>query len=79
MNLEVNKIYNEDCLTGLKKLPDNCIDTCITSPPYFGLRAYGTELQIWGGDENCEHTWNDNLYIRNNDKTAGKLDRKTHV
>ena len=32
--LDFNKIYNLDCITGMKKLPDNCIDLCITSPPY---------------------------------------------
>lgn len=44
--MQVNKIYNENCLTGLKKLPDNSIDCCVTSPPYFGLRDYGTSEQI---------------------------------
>lgn len=44
--MDVNKIYNENCLTGLKKLPDNSIDCCVTSPPYFGLRDYGTDEQI---------------------------------
>lgn len=44
--METNKIYNEDCLSGLKKLPDNSIDCCVTSPPYFGLRDYGTAEQI---------------------------------
>jgi len=29
-----NKIYNEDCLTTLKKIPDNTINLIITSPPY---------------------------------------------
>ncbi len=42
----INEIRNEDCLTGLKSLPDNCIDCCVTSPPYFGLRDYGTSDQI---------------------------------
>jgi len=32
--MEVNKIYNEDCLIGLKKLPENSIDLIITDPPY---------------------------------------------
>lgn len=32
--LEIN-IYNEDCLQGLDKLPDNSIDCVITDPPYF--------------------------------------------
>lgn len=33
-------------MTGLLSLPNNCIDCCVTSPPYFGLRDYGTEAQI---------------------------------
>ncbi len=30
----LNKIYNEDCLTGIKKIPDNFIDLVIIDPPY---------------------------------------------
>lgn len=33
-NIELNKIYNESCLTTLSKLEDNSIDVVITSPPY---------------------------------------------
>ena len=44
--LEIDYVYNEDCLSGLKKLPDNCIDCCVTSPPYYALRDYGCEGQI---------------------------------
>lgn len=44
--MEVNKIINKDCIEGLKELPDNCVDCCVTSPPYFGLRDYGHEGQI---------------------------------
>ena len=44
--LELNKIYNMDCLEGLKQLPDNSINCCVTSPPYWGLRDYGVEEQI---------------------------------
>ena len=32
--MEVNKIYNEDCLIGLKKIPDNSIDLVLIDPPY---------------------------------------------
>ena len=32
--LEVNKIYNMDCLEGLKLLSDNSVDLVVTSPPY---------------------------------------------
>jgi DNA modification methylase len=44
--MEVNKIYEGDCLEGLKTLPDECVDCCVTSPPYFGLRDYGHDGQI---------------------------------
>jgi len=44
--MELNIIHNENCLTGLKKLDDNSVDCCVTSPPYYGLRDYGTDDQI---------------------------------
>lgn len=44
--MQTNIIHNENCLTGLKNLPDGSIDCCVTSPPYFGLRDYGTTDQI---------------------------------
>lgn len=38
--MEVNKIYNTDCLEGLRLLPNDCIDLTVTSPPYDNLRKY---------------------------------------
>lgn len=35
-----------DCRDVLKSLPDESVQTCVTSPPYFGLRDYGTDGQI---------------------------------
>jgi site-specific DNA-methyltransferase (adenine-specific) len=32
--VEINRLYNEDCLTGIAKLKDNSIDAVITDPPY---------------------------------------------
>lgn len=32
--MELDIIYNEDCLKGLKELPDHCIDLVVTDPPY---------------------------------------------
>jgi DNA modification methylase len=49
-----DKIFNMDCLAGLKELPDNSVDMCVTSPPYYGLRDYGTGKWV-GGDPNCPH------------------------
>lgn len=38
--MEVNKIYNMDCVEGMKRIPDNSIDLTVTSPPYDNLRKY---------------------------------------
>jgi len=38
--IELNKIYNEDCLITMSKMPDEFIDLVITSPPYDNLRTY---------------------------------------
>jgi DNA modification methylase len=44
-----------DCREMLATLPERSVQTVITSPPYFGLRDYGTGE--WdGGDPTCEHT-----------------------
>ena len=32
--VELNKIYNEDCIKTLKSMDDNSIDLILTSPPY---------------------------------------------
>jgi DNA modification methylase len=43
-----------DALTELRKLPDESVNMCVTSPPYWGLRDYGTAK--WdGGDPDCDH------------------------
>jgi len=39
-DFDINNIYNIDCLIGMKKLPDECIDLVVTSPPYDDLRNY---------------------------------------
>jgi DNA modification methylase len=44
--LEVNKIYQGDALEVLKTFPDECINCCVTSPPYWALRDYGVEGQL---------------------------------
>jgi len=52
--MKLNHIYQGDSLFVLKTLPDCCIDTVVTSPPYWGLRDYGTAK--WeGGDDKCTH------------------------
>ena len=41
-------IYAGDCIESLKKLEDESINTCITSPPYWGLRNYNDEEKQLG-------------------------------
>lgn len=38
--IEINKIYNENCLDTMKRMPDNYIDLTVTSPPYDDMRDY---------------------------------------
>lgn len=43
-----------DCREALREMADGSVQTCVTSPPYFGLRDYGTAS--WeGGDPECDH------------------------
>jgi DNA modification methylase len=46
MVLAFNTIYNNDCMAGLKQLPDRVVNCCVTSPPYWGLRDYGVDGQL---------------------------------
>jgi len=66
MGLETNRTLYGDCRETLKELPEKCINTCITSPPYWGLRDYGTGEWI-GGDADCLHK----SATTNADKTGG--------
>lgn len=38
--VELNKIYNEDCMVTLKRIPDNYLDLVVTSPPYNVKKDY---------------------------------------
>jgi DNA modification methylase len=39
-------IHIGDCIESLKLMPEKSVQTCITSPPYWGLRDYGHDGQI---------------------------------
>lgn len=32
--IELNRIYNEDCIEGMRKIPDKSVDLIVTDPPY---------------------------------------------
>lgn len=40
--MEINKIYNMDCLEYMKTLPNECIDLIVTDPPYKTTKRGGT-------------------------------------
>ena len=40
------EIKQGDALSVLKTMPDQSINTCVTSPPYWGLRDYGVDGQL---------------------------------
>lgn len=52
--MEYNKVYLGDAIESVKTFPDECFDCVVTSPPYYGLRDYGTGEWV-GGDPNCDH------------------------
>jgi len=53
----MNKVVLGSALDKLRELPSESVHCMVTSPPYWGLRAYSTTPQIWGGDKNCKHEW----------------------
>ena len=53
------KILHGDCKEKLQSLCSNSINTCITSPPYWGLRDYGVDGQL--GLEETPEEFVDNL------------------
>ena len=46
LNGLLDTIQLSDALTFLKSLPDECVNSIITSPPYYGQRDYGADGQI---------------------------------
>ena len=52
--MELNKIYNEDCLVGMKRIPDKSVDLIITDPPYEhvkgGMKSKKYNVGTWKSD-----------------------------
>jgi DNA modification methylase len=53
---DLGSLIVADCLTVLRKLPDNSVDLVITSPPYDGQSKYGN-------GEKYEHDWYKNFFM----------------
>lgn len=59
-------IHRGHALEVLRTLPAASVQLCLTSPPYFGLRDYKGEPQVWGGDQSCAHVWLSNERVIDN-------------
>ena len=59
--MELNKIYNEDCLEGMKHIPDGSVDLIVTDPPY--LMNYKT-----GRRKDKSHRFNDVILNDDNEQ-----------
>ncbi len=44
--MKQHRVLIGDCIESMRTLQDQSIHTCVTSPPYFGLRDYGMAGQI---------------------------------
>ena len=51
------QIITGEATEALRLLPSGCCSTCVTSPPYYGLRNYGEAGQIGLEETPEEYTW----------------------
>ena len=51
MNIELDRIYNMDCLEGMRLMDADSIDLVVTSPPYDHLRSYKGVADGWNFDK----------------------------
>ena len=51
LGLNIDSIYNMDCVEGMRKLDNDSIDAVITSPPYDTMRTYGGVGDGWSFDK----------------------------
>ncbi len=55
--LKLNKLYNMDCMEGMKQFPDKYFDLAIVDPPY----GIGNFVQVTGNVRGEKVTWNDSI------------------
>jgi DNA modification methylase len=61
----------------LRTLPLESVHCVVTSPPYWGLRTYGTEPQVWGGSPQCVHSWETAVIPSGNGQTTHPMVAQT--
>ena len=70
--MELNKVYQGNALEILRSWPDDFVDTIITSPPYWGLRDYGEEVNLVWGKKDCNHEWGEEMKVSSRHKAGEK-------
>jgi DNA modification methylase len=70
----VVQLYQGDARQVLRELPAESVHCVVTSPPYWGLRDYGLEPLVWGGDVGHEHDWGEPVLGRSR---SGSLNGST--
>ena len=65
MNLELNKLYNMDCMDGMKQFPDKYFELAIVDPPY-GIGAGSKKfINRSSANERAEKFYKDNDWDKN--------------
>ncbi len=59
----MNRIFTGECRDVMRKLIADGVrvNMVCSSPPYWGLRSYGTTPVVWGGRDACAHEWGDEI------------------
>jgi DNA modification methylase len=73
------RVIEGDALKVAQGLPSESVQTVVTSPPYFGLRSYGTQQRAWGGRQECTHVWGENLPARHPGQVPQSITRENTV
>lgn len=53
LSMDANRLIIDECRAGMRTLPAGCVQCCVTSPPYWGLRDYGIAPVEWESGPPC--------------------------
>lgn len=69
---EATLLYGKDVRESLRALPDASVHMVCTSPPYWGLRDYGTGTWEGGDDPSCDHKVRKEVKVASSTLSGGK-------
>lgn len=72
----MKQIIIGNALIKLQELESNSVDCIITSPPYYAMRSYGTEPQLWDGNKECSHEFEE-IKIKRMNLSGGKTKKQS--